>query len=139
MAEKTDLRILRIVMADPAGNRTAIVRTFVPAPLRARTAAEIMQIRSLHAEQVGFETTPLAGGAGRLEMMGGEFCGNATMSLAALRAYEEGLVEGEEKIYPLEISGADKLLDCRIVCRDNGYVGSVGMPLPEKMSARVYL
>ena len=57
MAEKTDLRILRIVMADPAGNRTAIVRTFVPTPLRARTAAEIMQIRSLHAEQVGFETT----------------------------------------------------------------------------------
>ena len=71
---------LRIIMADPAGNRTAIVRTPVPADQRAQIAAKILQINDLRAEQVGFETSALMGGTGRLEMMGGEFCGNAARS-----------------------------------------------------------
>ena len=75
---------LRIIMADPAGNRTAIVRTPVPADQRAQIAAKILQIRELRAEQVGFETSPLMGGAGRLHMMGGEFCGNAARSYGYL-------------------------------------------------------
>lgn len=75
---------LRIIMADPAGNRTAIVRTPVPADQRAQIAAEILKIRGLRAEQVGFETSPVMGGAGRLDMMGGEFCGNAARSYGYL-------------------------------------------------------
>ena len=75
---------LRIIMADPAGNRTAIVRTPVPADQRAQIAAEILKIRGLRAEQVGFETLPVMGGAGRLDMMGGEFCGNAARSYGYL-------------------------------------------------------
>ena len=71
---------LRLVMADPAGNRTAIVRTPVPAALRAQAAAAILERKELRAEQAGFETAPVQGGAGRLEMMGGEFCGNAARS-----------------------------------------------------------
>jgi len=76
------------VMADPAGNRTAIVRTPVPAALRAQTAARIMEIEDLRAEQVGFEVLPHLGGAGRLEMMGGEFCGNAARSYGYLLCTE---------------------------------------------------
>ena len=75
---------LRIIMADPAGNRTAIVRTPVPADQRAQIAAKILQINDLRAEQVGFETSALMGGIGRLEMMGGEFCGNAARSYGYL-------------------------------------------------------
>ena len=75
---------LRIIMADPAGNRTAIVRTPVPADQRAQIAAEILKIRGLRVEQVGFETSPVMGGAGRLDMMGGEFCGNAARSYGYL-------------------------------------------------------
>lgn len=75
---------LRIIMADPAGNRTAIVRTPVPADQRAQIAAKILQINDLRAEQVGFETPSMMGGAGRLDMMGGEFCGNAARSYGYL-------------------------------------------------------
>ena len=75
---------LRIIMADPAGNRTAIVRTPVPADQRAQIAAKLLQIKELRAEQVGFETSPVMGGAGRLDMMGGEFCGNAARSYGYL-------------------------------------------------------
>jgi len=128
MAEKTDLRILRIIMADPAGNRTAIVRTFVPAPLRARTAAEIMQIRSLHAEQVGFETTPLAGGAGRLEMMGGEFCGNAARSYGYLLSTERA--DQNEEIL-IEISGHTGLL--KVSCDPARKRSFAWMPMPQRL------
>ena len=75
---------LRIIMADPAGNRTAIVRTPVPADQRAQIAAKLLQIKELRAEQVGYETSPVMGGAGRLDMMGGEFCGNAARSYGYL-------------------------------------------------------
>ncbi len=39
------------------------------------------------AEQVGFEAEPVMGGDCRLEMMGGEFCGNAARSLGYLEAF----------------------------------------------------
>lgn len=126
---------LKFAKMNPTENMTALVLSFVARQDQPAVAAKLMAESSVCVEQVGFlEETTLPGAVARLQMMGGEFCGNATMSLAALRAYEEGLAENEEKIYPLEISGADKLLDCRIVCREDGYVGSVGMPLPEKIS-----
>lgn len=100
---------LEIMMADPAGNRTAIVRTPVPGELRARTAAKILAVSSLRAEQVGFETRPRMGGAGRLEMMGGEFCGNAARSYGYLLAAEqEPFMErpGESAAAPIRVSYA---------------------------------
>ena len=126
---------LKFAKMNPTENMTAIVLSPVDRADQPAVAARLMAENSVCVEQVGFlEETTLPGAAARLQMMGGEFCGNATMSLAALRAYEEGLNEGEEKIYPLEISGADKVLDCRIVRRDGGYVGSVDMPIPEGIS-----
>ena len=126
---------LKFAKMNPTENMTAIVLSPVARRDQPSVAAKLMAENSVCVEQVGFlEETTLPGAIARLQMMGGEFCGNATMSLAALRAYEEGLAEGEERIYPLEISGAAKLLDCRIVCRQNAYVGSVDMPLPEKIS-----
>ncbi len=139
---------LRIVMADPAGNRTAIVRTRVPSEKRAKIAALIMEDNELRAEQVGFETQPLFGGAGRLEMMGGEFCGNAARSYGYL-IWREKLLNGE-KIREaeqeredeaekgtvcrgeirIEISGAQGLL--RTACEGGGPVGRsyARMPIP---------
>ena len=126
---------LKFAKMNPTENMTAIVLSPVPRQQQPLVAARLMAENSVCVEQVGFlEGATLPGAVARLQMMGGEFCGNATMSLAALRAYEEGLREGEQKIYPLEISGADKLLDCRIVRRGEGFVGSVGMPLPERIS-----
>lgn len=97
---------LRLIMTDPAGNRTAIVRSPVPAELRGKTAAAIMKIQDLRAEQVGFETAPVMGGAGRLEMMGGEFCGNAARSFGFLCYLERKKAHPAERpdseSYPLQ-------------------------------------
>ena len=125
---------LKFAKMNPTENMTAIVLSPVARQDQPAVAAKLMAENSVCVEQVGFlEKAILPGAIDRLQMMGGEFCGNATMSLAALRAYEEGLAEGQEKIYPLEISGAAKVLDCRIACRENGYVGSVDMPVPESI------
>ena len=126
---------LRFAKMNPTENMTALVLSPVARQDQPAVAAKLMAENSVCVEQVGFlENTTLPGAVARLQMMGGEFCGNATMSLAALRAYEEGLADGGERIYPLEISGAAKVLDCRIVRRGEGFVGSVGMPLPERIS-----
>lgn len=99
---------LELVMADPAGNRTALVRTPVPPSLRGETAKKIMAKKELRAEQVGYCCCPLSGTAlGRLEMMGGEFCGNAARSFGLLLAAEKkiGIVT-----VPVEVSGCSDLL-----------------------------
>ena len=66
-----------VAVLDPAGNVTAIVCSDVPAAERARVAAQILRLPELGIEQVAFLTEPRSGGEIRLEMMGGEFCGNA--------------------------------------------------------------
>ena len=81
---------LELVMADPAGNRTALVLSPVPPEGRGPLAARLMALPELHAEQVGFVLPPSAGGLFRLEMMGGEFCGNAARSFGLYLAGSQG-------------------------------------------------
>lgn len=123
---------LRIIMADPAGNRTAIVRTPVPADQRAQIAAKILQVHGLNAEQVGFEIPPLMGGSGRLHMMGGEFCGNAARSYGYLLWKEKQRAQGEAAGNILiEISGSPHPLSvfCDLV-QESSYAQ---MPMPSAM------
>lgn len=124
---------LKIIMADPAGNRTAIVRTPVPADQRARVAAKILQVRGLRAEQVGFETSPVMGAAGRLEMMGGEFCGNAARSYGYLlwrekQEAQQVKQENEAGNILIEISGSPNAL-C-IFCDPAQDSSFAEMPMP---------
>lgn len=88
--------------ADPAGNITAIVLSPTVPGDRVRISREILALG--RAEQVGFLTEPILGGDCRLEMMGGEFCGNAARSLGYLTA----LTRHETGTHTLavEISGA---------------------------------
>ena len=115
-------------MADPAGNRTAIVRYGVPKAERAKVAAAIMADPTLKAEQVGFETRPRYGDCiGRLEMAGGEFCGNATMCSAALYMIVNDM-PGEANV-KVRVSGTKEPLDVRLVRRDAvSFDASVTMP-----------
>ena len=124
---------LRIIMADPAGNRTAIVRTPVPAAQRAQIAAKILQVGELRAEQVGFETSPLMGAAGRLDMMGGEFCGNAARSYGYLlwREKQEAQQGAQDKAAGntlIEISGSPKPLS--VFCDSAQASSFAQMPMP---------
>ena len=98
----------------PGGNTTILVPAeAVPAARRAETARRLMDPLHLGAEQVGF--IDLAGKTPSLEMMGGELCGNACRSLAALLVM---LAEGQFKDWPitgnLRSSGTDAPVDWRV-------------------------
>ena len=123
--------IIKLIMADPAGNRTAIVRTPVPAAQRAQIAAKLLEIPGLRAEQAGFETAPRMGGAGRLEMMGGEFCGNAARSYGYLLWQEQNRAAGPQPAGSLriEISGSAQPLE--VDCDLAEGTSFAQMPLPE--------
>ena len=112
---------------DPTGNITAIVETETPRSEQSSLAALIMS-RDSSIEQVGFLEKPQGDAAVRLQMMGGEFCGNASISAAALTAQKAGIADGS---IILEVSGAEKPLSVRVQeLEENRYLGTVAMPLP---------
>lgn len=117
---------------DPTKNITLLVSTPVPRGEQPGVAAKLMTARPL-VEQVGFlEAASLPGAVLRLQMMGGEFCGNASMSAAAYAARRDGLAAPD---VPLEVSGYGGLLRCRLDRQDDGLWGTVNMPLPERIAA----
>ena len=90
---------------DPTGNITALVDSPVEAGHRSAAASEIMRLHP-EVEQVGFFCVDNGGPA--LHMAGGEFCGNATMSAAALYVLGEGSEAGYDGAgsVSLTVSGA---------------------------------
>jgi diaminopimelate epimerase len=93
-----------IVIADPAKNITIFVLDKIEdKKKRAQVSKALLSDPGLHAEQVGFVIPPQASIHWRLEMMGGEFCGNAARSFGLFAARESGL-SGKVSI-PIEISG----------------------------------
>ena len=94
---------LKVLRADPAGNITLFVLDPVPANQRASLAAGLMELPGLGIEQVGFRCPPSPGCDGRMEMAGGEFCGNATRAYGQLISREMG---GAGRVR-LEVSGCD--------------------------------
>lgn len=126
--------ILDFVKLSPTRNMTILVTSPVDRTKHVAIAEQLMSPGSVQAEQVGFiEEASLPGARLRLQMMGGEFCGNATMSLGALLAHQENLPDGASINYPLEISGAEGVISCHIRRQGNSFLGTVAMPLPEKI------
>ncbi len=97
---------LNVLRADPAGNITLFVLDPVEPEERAALAAKLMAIPELGAEQVGFLCPPREGGNGRMEMMGGEFCGNATRAFGMLLSRQQG---GLAQVQ-VETSGCDHVV-----------------------------
>jgi diaminopimelate epimerase len=96
-----------IVIADPAGNITVFVLDRVESPeRRAALSGALLKDPLLKAEQAGFVIPPAGGGLWRLEMTGGEFCGNAARSFGLFAAREEGR-KGKVSI-PVSVSGAER-------------------------------
>lgn len=94
---------LKVVRADPAGNVTLFVLTPVDRALRADAAGKLIAaLPEMKVEQVGFASAPLMGGAARLEMAGGEFCGNAARAWGMWTA--AGRVPRPERVR-IEVSG----------------------------------
>ena len=115
---------MRLIYADPAGNITALVQSPVAPGQRVRVAKEILALG--RAEQVGFLTEPILGGDCRLEMMGGEFCGNAARSLGYLTALTRH--KAGTHTLAVEISGAPAAVPVTADL-DRGWAWA-NMPLP---------
>ncbi len=93
---------LRTLLADPAGNLTAFVLTPVHAARRAALASALMRICG--AEQAAFiDEASLLSPLPRMEMMGGEFCGNATRAFGLYAARRRA--RGEKSLL-VSVSGA---------------------------------
>lgn len=120
---------IKFVKMNPTQNMTILVESPVPKRLQRRMARRLMAHDGVEAEQVGFIEAPRNQAArARLQMMGGEFCGNASMSLAALLAMDEG-VEGEAEM-PLECSGVKGLFSVKVNPGRRGVKCSLEMPPP---------
>lgn len=121
----------------PGGNTTLLVLS-IPASAAKRTAIanELMDTLHLGAEQVGFVdmTTEVP----RLEMMGGEFCGNAARSLAALLAFEHhtALVPAPEQpallrgVIDVSGVGAHLGIEAQILAGPHGPLAEASVEMP---------
>ena len=102
-------------------------------------AERLIAYDSVYAEQAGYIEEPEnPQAAKRLQMMAGEFCGNASLSLAAWLAQKEGLAIGETREYLLEVSGAEGLVPCEITREGSVFFGKAKMPLPERIEERTF-
>lgn len=122
---------LSYILADPSGNTTAFVLSPVPTGDYGRLARQVMA--RLNAEQVAFVHSE------RMDMMGGEFCGNASRSYALWKALHrpDGLslqpLQGEQQ-QTVTVSGAPHPLT--VTLRSDGsavYYASIQMPLPNRV------
>jgi len=135
---------LNFVKVNPVENMTIFVMDPVDSSHHMDVANKLMDYSNIHGEQVGFVESPrsLKGkslNTLRLQMMGGEFCGNATRSLAALMVHlNSSSVSKHDDTYDvsLEVSGSEGLLNCsvRATDKENVYISKVIMPLPTRIS-----
>lgn len=117
---------IRYIPADPAGNLTALVLSPVPAGERAALAARLMATCPEGFEQVGYvDEASLLSDFPRLDMMGGEFCGNAARAFGLYAALRRGL---DEQSLCVRISGAQRPVSVTLDAgRGEAYAD---MPLP---------
>ena len=120
--------MIKYSIFDPAGNITALVETNVEIRRQPEVADEIMKVHP-EVEQVGFVYfDPIRPVPTYLRMAGGEFCGNATLSAAAL--YLLRYKEETDKVR-VRVTGVSRSLEVRLRKREvdeNCYDASVEMP-----------
>ena len=126
-------REIEYCIFDPTGNITALVETEVDTADQPGVAAEIM--REHHdVEQVGFvrmvpKDAAAGGAAACLRMAGGEFCGNATMSTAALYAKRNEEHFGDIVYADIKVDGIEKPFGVQLRREDsNSWAAGVSMP-----------
>lgn len=117
-----------IVVADPAKNITILVLDDIDKNLYKSVAKDILEKTNYKAEQVGFVKNPIMGGDIRLEMMGGEFCGNASRSIAMFFARENNITNGNVFV---EITGSDRILNAEVDLDKK--TSNIEMPIPQKI------
>lgn len=121
---------VKLRVADPAGNITIFVTSPVERNLYAKVANELLAIKEFRGEQVGFIERH-EDGSSHMEMMGGEFCGNATRSFGYLLGKEQEPKDAYKKTVTVDVSGSSKKLDVEVDYEAG--TSKTMMPLPEKI------
>ena len=122
---------LSYILADPSGNTTAFILSPVDPADYGSVARKVME--QLNAEQVAFVHD------GRMDMMGGEFCGNASRSYALWLALHEPGGLSLRHFYgtreqTVTVSGAPHPLTVTLRCDGTDrYYASITMPLPQRV------
>ena len=118
------MKPVRYVILNPSGNLTALVTEWGGREDEEEITRRLMR----ESEQVAYLERPLGPAAvARVRLMGGEFCGNAAMAAAGWAARDR-VRPGEEITVPLEVSGAEGTVFCRIRGTAEGFEGTVEMP-----------
>lgn len=131
---------IEFIKFNPTENMTVLVKTKHLMEEYHQIASKLMAYDSLYAEQVGFiEESKNAGADSSLQMAGGEFCGNACMSLAALVASERALLHGCSTTILLEASGTKDLVRCDVTNEMGLYRCSMTMPIPAMIKKQMWV
>lgn len=122
---------IEYIVANPSGNITLLVLNPVARALHSTVADRLLRQQPA-AEQVGYLTLA-AGKPLRVDMMGGEFCGNASRSAAA---YALQLAGKAEASYDVSCSGCADVLQTSVTRQaDGSVVAQIEMPMPEAIEA----
>lgn len=120
---------LNYVKISPAQNMTILITDYVDPKDYKKVSTAVMSYDSLNAEQVGFIVKPTHQLSNiRIEMAGGEFCGNALLSAAAYGTYKGICPIGS---FYMDSSGVESSLRCETKSiSQNRYVVTGEMPDP---------
>lgn len=128
---------LRFVKIDPAGNTTILVLDAVQADRRSLVARKLMGASEVFAEQAAFiDASPPRPCDMGIQMMGGEFCGNAVRSAAAWKVFDRQRWQpipsyGEKAELEISCSGIDHNVRCTVMQRGRSEFDVMAdMPLP---------
>lgn len=121
---------LNYYLLDPTKNMTILVETPVPAESQPFVASVLLRAEPT-AEQVGFVSPGTEGCNTALRMAGGEFCGNATMSAAALYCMKNSLTEASVRV---NASGTDAPVTVEVRAVGDRYACTVDMPRPRRLT-----
>ena len=128
------MKSVSYVLLSPTGNLTALVLSPHDPADETEITRRLMEV----SEQVAFLDPPsLPASLASVRLMGGEFCGNAAMAAAGW-IIRERLGASTVHMVPLEVSGAQGLLFCRIRGLEKGFGGTVEMPSVQSVREEVF-
>lgn len=133
---------LEFSKVSPGGNLTILIWDKVPRGQHSSIANILMDsVTHLGAEQVGYvEKSDDPQALAHLQMMGGEFCGNATRALAFMLVQRNtsGItVKDNTAQFYLTVSGVSKPLLAEVKCDKDGFPleAKVEMPIYQELSS----
>lgn len=118
---------IEFVKINPVENMTVLVKTKIDREKYPQISKSLMEYGNIFCEQVGFIEGK------HLQMMGGEFCGNASRGFAAYLAFHDSEFQ-KEKQYEICCSGVSKKLSVWVRQGEKQHQFLAKIAMPENLS-----